>query len=68
MNKTATFVLHHPEHGHAITHPILSRIIDGTLTYDRNGAPFNSFIALFSQTTEVTIGNGIILNHLFSFS
>ncbi|KAF3326939.1 Protein GIGANTEA [Carex littledalei] len=48
----ATFVLHHPEHGHAITHPILSRIIDGTLTYDRNGSPFNSFIALFSQTTE----------------
>ncbi|KAJ4794813.1 Gigantea [Rhynchospora pubera] len=48
----AKFVLHHPEHGHAITHPILSRIIDGTLTYDRNDPPFNSFIALFSQTTE----------------
>ncbi|KAJ3694141.1 hypothetical protein LUZ60_009621 [Juncus effusus] len=48
----ATFVLHHPEHGHAIAHPILSLIIDGTLCYDKNDAPFSSFISLFSQTTE----------------
>ncbi|WVZ72578.1 hypothetical protein U9M48_021013 [Paspalum notatum var. saurae] len=48
----ATFVLHHPEHGHAVVHPILSRIIDGTLCYDRHGPPFNSFISLFSHTSE----------------
>ncbi|GJN32214.1 hypothetical protein PR202_gb20702 [Eleusine coracana subsp. coracana] len=48
----ATFVLHHPEHGHAVVHPILSRIIDGTLCYDRHGSPFSSFISLFSQTSE----------------
>uniref|UniRef100_A0A0E0BY91 Gigantea n=1 Tax=Oryza meridionalis TaxID=40149 RepID=A0A0E0BY91_9ORYZ len=48
----ATFVLHHPEHGHAVVHPILSRIIDGTLSYDRNGFPFMSFISLFSHTSE----------------
>jgi GIGANTEA protein len=48
----ATFVLHHPEHGHAVVHPILSRIIDGTLSYDRHGSPFNSFISLFTQTSE----------------
>uniref|UniRef100_A0ACD5VMQ8 Uncharacterized protein n=1 Tax=Avena sativa TaxID=4498 RepID=A0ACD5VMQ8_AVESA len=48
----ATFVLHHPEHGHAVVHPILSRIIDGTLSYDRHGFPFNSFISLFTQTSE----------------
>ncbi|TVU21497.1 hypothetical protein EJB05_31134 [Eragrostis curvula] len=48
----ATFVLHHPEHGHAVVHPILSRIIDGTMCYDRHGSPFSSFISLFSQTSE----------------
>ncbi|PKA64503.1 Protein GIGANTEA [Apostasia shenzhenica] len=48
----AIFVLHHPEHGHAIVHPILSCIIDGTLLYDKNDPPFNSFISLISQTTE----------------
>lgn len=47
----AIFVLHHPEHGHAIVHPILSCIIDGTLVYDKNHPPFNSFISLISQTT-----------------
>ncbi|CAL9143963.1 unnamed protein product [Musa hybrid cultivar] len=48
----AVFVLHHPEHGHAIIHPILSLIIDGTLAYDRNGSPFCSFISLFKQNSE----------------
>ncbi|XP_008793464.1 protein GIGANTEA-like [Phoenix dactylifera] len=48
----AIFVLHHPEHGHAIVHPILSRIIDGTLVYDKNDPPFSSFISLFSQNNE----------------
>ncbi|ONM29305.1 gigantea2 [Zea mays] len=48
----ATFVLHHPEHGHAVVHPILSPIIDGTLCYDRHGPPFSSFISLFSHTSE----------------
>jgi len=48
----ATFVLHHPEHGHAVVHPILSRIIDGTLSYDSHGSPFNSFISLFTQSSE----------------
>ncbi|CAA6660824.1 unnamed protein product [Spirodela intermedia] len=48
----ATFVLHHPEHGHAIVHPVLSCIIDGTLVYDKNDAPFSSFISLVSQNNE----------------
>ncbi|KAG1330074.1 protein GIGANTEA [Cocos nucifera] len=48
----AIFVLHHPEHGHAIVHPILSRIIDGTLVYDKNDPPFCSFIYLVSQNNE----------------
>ncbi|XP_020572459.1 protein GIGANTEA [Phalaenopsis equestris] len=48
----AIFVLHHPEHGHAIVHPILSCIIDGTLVYGKNNPPFSSFISLISQTTE----------------
>ena len=52
LHCTATFVLHHPEHGHAVVHPILSRIIDGTLCYDRHGPPFSSFISLFSHTTS----------------
>ncbi|KAJ0959914.1 hypothetical protein J5N97_000315 [Dioscorea zingiberensis] len=47
----ATFVLHHPEHGHAIVHPILSCIIDGTLVYDKNDPPFCSFISLVGQST-----------------
>ncbi|WOL09176.1 hypothetical protein Cni_G17929 [Canna indica] len=48
----AMFILHHPEHGHAIVHPILSLIIDGTLVYDRNDPPFISFICLVSQNSE----------------
>ncbi|KAK1312610.1 Protein GIGANTEA [Acorus calamus] len=48
----AIFVLHHPEHGHAVVHPILSCIIDGTLVYDKNYPPFSSFISLFSQSSE----------------
>ncbi|GFP78979.1 protein gigantea [Phtheirospermum japonicum] len=42
----AMFVLHHPEHGHAIILPIISCIIDGSLEYDRTGPPFASFISL----------------------
>ncbi|XP_031488112.1 protein GIGANTEA isoform X1 [Nymphaea colorata] len=48
----AIFVLHHPEHGHAVIHPILSCIIDGTLMYDKNYPPFSSFITLFSPRSE----------------
>ncbi|XP_022143670.1 protein GIGANTEA-like isoform X2 [Momordica charantia] len=48
----AVFVLHHPEHGHAIMLPIISCIIDGTLEYNRNGPPFASFISLFCPGTE----------------
>ncbi|CAJ1976898.1 unnamed protein product [Sphenostylis stenocarpa] len=40
----ATFVLHHPEHGHAVVLPIISCIIDGTLVYDKASPPFASFI------------------------
>ncbi|XP_071693334.1 protein GIGANTEA-like [Rutidosis leptorrhynchoides] len=42
----ATFVLHHPEHGHTVILPIISCIIDGTIEYDRNTPPFASFISL----------------------
>ncbi|XP_068651756.1 protein GIGANTEA-like [Aristolochia californica] len=48
----AIFVLHHPEHGHAVVHPILSCIIDGTLVYDKNDAPFSSFISLVCPSSE----------------
>eukprot|EP00252_Welwitschia_mirabilis_P005526 TRINITY_DN1599_c0_g1_i14.p1 TRINITY_DN1599_c0_g1~~TRINITY_DN1599_c0_g1_i14.p1 ORF type:complete len:973 (+),score=195.39 TRINITY_DN1599_c0_g1_i14:514-3432(+) len=48
----ATFVLHHPEHGHAFIHPLLSCIIDGTLIYDKASPPFSSFISLFSPSSE----------------
>nr|BAD97869.1 GI homologue [Lemna gibba] len=48
----ATFVLHHPEHGHAIVHPTLSCIIEGSLVYSKNVPPFNSFISLVSQNNE----------------
>lgn len=48
----AIFVLHHPEHGHAVVHPILSCIIDGTLVYDKNDPPFSSFISLVSPGSE----------------
>ncbi|XP_031474074.1 protein GIGANTEA-like isoform X2 [Nymphaea colorata] len=51
-NVLATFVLHHPEHGHTVIHPILSCIIDGTLLYDKNDPPFSSFISLFSPKCE----------------
>jgi len=42
----ATFVLHHPEHGHTVILPIISCIIDGTMEYDKNTPPFASFISL----------------------
>ncbi|KAK4483981.1 hypothetical protein RD792_011193 [Penstemon davidsonii] len=48
----ATFVLHHPEHGHAVILPIISCIIDGTLEYDRSGPPFASFISLVFPSSE----------------
>ncbi|CAN4118105.1 unnamed protein product [Withania somnifera] len=48
----ATFVLHHPEHGHAVVHPIISCIIDGTLEYDKSSPPFASFISLVCSSSE----------------
>ncbi|XWS21817.1 hypothetical protein CRYUN_Cryun30bG0087700 [Craigia yunnanensis] len=48
----ATFVLHHPEHGHAVVLPIISCIIDGTLVYDKSTPPFASFISLFCPSSE----------------
>nr|BAW15106.1 gigantea [Gypsophila paniculata] len=48
----ATFVLHHPEHGHSVVLPIISIIIDGTLVYDKDGPPFASFISLFCPEDE----------------
>ncbi|XP_071703338.1 protein GIGANTEA-like isoform X2 [Rutidosis leptorrhynchoides] len=45
-NFPATFVLHHPEHGHTVILPIISCIIDGTIEYDRRTPPFASFISL----------------------
>ncbi|KAI4352764.1 hypothetical protein L6164_006985 [Bauhinia variegata] len=48
----ATFVLHHPEHGHAVVLPIISCIIDGTLVYDKTSPPFASFISLVCPKTE----------------
>ncbi|KAK2979906.1 hypothetical protein RJ640_020148 [Escallonia rubra] len=48
----AMFVLHHPEHGHAVILPIISCIIDGTLEYDRSCPPFASFISLVCPSGE----------------
>ncbi|MCD7471905.1 hypothetical protein HAX54_012695 [Datura stramonium] len=48
----ATFVLHHPEHGHAVILPIISCIIDGILDYDKSCPPFASFISLVSPSSE----------------
>lgn len=48
----AIFVLHHPEHGHAVILPIISCIIDGTLEYDRGSPPFASFISLVCPSSE----------------
>ncbi|KAK8548942.1 hypothetical protein V6N12_061843 [Hibiscus sabdariffa] len=48
----ATFVLHHPEHGHAVVLPIISCIIDGILVYDKNAPPFSSFISLVCPNSE----------------
>lgn len=48
----AMFVLHHPEHGHAVVLPIISIIIDGTLVYDKDRPPFASFISLFCPNDE----------------
>ncbi|KAL9317694.1 hypothetical protein ACSQ67_014211 [Phaseolus vulgaris] len=48
----ATFVLHHPEHGHAVVLPIISCIIDGTLVYDKASPPFASFISSVCPKVE----------------
>ncbi|QHO36562.1 hypothetical protein HN873_030927 [Arachis hypogaea] len=48
----ATFVLHHPEHGHAVVLPIISCIIDGTIVYYKSSPPFASFISLVSPKSE----------------
>lgn len=48
----AKFILHHPEHGHAILHALLSCILDGTIVYDKKAPPFGSFISLFSPSSE----------------
>ncbi|XP_028066325.1 protein GIGANTEA-like isoform X1 [Camellia sinensis] len=48
----AIFVLHHPEHGHAVFLPIISCIIDGTQEYDRSIPPFASFISLVCPSSE----------------
>ncbi|KAH7297848.1 hypothetical protein KP509_25G015300 [Ceratopteris richardii] len=48
----ATFILHHPEHGHSILHALLSCILDGTLVYSKNSPPFGSFVSLFSPSCE----------------
>lgn len=59
----ATFVLHHPEHGHAVLHALLSCVIDGTLIYNKKTPPFGSFVSLFSPSTEVWTSLGV---HTFS--
>ncbi|KAH9691867.1 protein GIGANTEA [Citrus sinensis] len=48
----AMFVLHHPEHGHAVALPIISCIIDGTLVYDKSSPPFASFVSLVCPNSE----------------
>ncbi|XP_024971744.1 protein GIGANTEA-like [Cynara cardunculus var. scolymus] len=48
----AMFVLHHPEHGHAVILPIISCIIDGTMEYDRSTPPFASFISLVCPSSD----------------
>eukprot|EP00250_Pteridium_aquilinum_P013017 c21079_g1_i1 orf=657-4169(-) len=48
----AMFILHHPEHGHAILHALLSCILDGSIIYNRKAPPFGSFISLFSPSSE----------------
>ncbi|EFJ38770.1 hypothetical protein SELMODRAFT_140066 [Selaginella moellendorffii] len=48
----ATFVLHHPEHGHTILHPLLSCVIDGTLAYSKTTPPFGSFVSVFGVSSE----------------
>ncbi|KAK7279789.1 hypothetical protein RJT34_24847 [Clitoria ternatea] len=48
----ATFVLHHPEHGHAVVLPMISCIIDGAIVYDKASPPFASFISLVCPKTE----------------
>ncbi|KAI3971532.1 hypothetical protein MKW92_003257, partial [Papaver armeniacum] len=45
----AIFVLHHPEHGHAVILPIISCILDGSVAYDKNNPPFASFVFWSAQ-------------------
>ncbi|KAH9331277.1 hypothetical protein KI387_003385, partial [Taxus chinensis] len=51
-NVLATFVLHHPEHGHTFIHPLLSLIIERVVIYDKKIPPFSSFISLFSPSSK----------------
>ncbi|KAK9050129.1 hypothetical protein SSX86_030900, partial [Deinandra increscens subsp. villosa] len=48
----AMFVLHHPEHGHAVILPIISCIIDGTMEYERSTPPFASFVSLICPSAD----------------
>ncbi|XP_010462850.1 PREDICTED: protein GIGANTEA-like [Camelina sativa] len=48
----AMFVLHHPEHGHAVILPIISCLIDGSLVYSKEAHPFASFISLVCPSSE----------------
>ncbi|KAI3981549.1 hypothetical protein MKX01_007469 [Papaver californicum] len=48
----AIFVLHHPEHGHAVILPIISCILDGSVAYDKNNPPFASFVSLVCPSSE----------------
>ncbi|XP_010535090.1 PREDICTED: protein GIGANTEA [Tarenaya hassleriana] len=48
----AMFVLHHPEHGHAVILPIIACIIDGSLVYNKETPPFASFISLVCSSSE----------------
>ncbi|KAK3043925.1 hypothetical protein RJ639_000624 [Escallonia herrerae] len=59
MYIPAMFVLHHPEHGHAVILPIISCIIDGTLEYDKSCPPFASFISLVCPSGESHYASGI---------
>ena len=67
VQYSATFVLHHPEHGHTVVLPIISIIIDGTLVYDKDRPPFASFISLFCPNDEVCISYSDELSCMFFF-
>uniref|UniRef100_A0A7N0TN91 Gigantea n=1 Tax=Kalanchoe fedtschenkoi TaxID=63787 RepID=A0A7N0TN91_KALFE len=64
----AMFVLHHPEHGHAVMLPIISLVIDGTLFYDRCCPPFASFISLNYYSEQWALACGEILRILTHYN